>query len=166
MTVRPPEVPNGGVFMSAEARLIELGIVLPPAPSPVASYVTIAETGNVAYTAGHGPLRADGTMIVGRVGEDLDVDEAREAARVTALGLLATIRQHLGSLDRVTRVVKILGMVNAVPDFGEHPAVINGCSDLFVEVFGPRGVHARSAVGMGSLPGRIPVEIEVVVEFE
>ena len=152
--------------MSAEARLRELGIVLPPAPTPVASYVTIAQTGNVAYTAGHGPRRADGTMIIGRVGQDLDVDEAREAARVTGLGLLATIRQHLGSLDRVTRVVKVLGMVNAVPVFEEHPTVINGCSDLFAEVFGPAGVHARSAVGVGSLPEGIPVEIEVIIEFE
>lgn len=152
--------------MSAEARLEKLGLTLPPAPTPVASYVTITSSGSVAYTAGHGPLRADGSLIVGKVGLDLDVAAAQEAARVTGLGLLATIRGYLGSLDRVVRVVRVFGMVNATPDFGEHPAVIDGCSNLLVSVFGEAGRHVRSAVGMGSLPGNIPVEIEVVVEFE
>jgi enamine deaminase RidA (YjgF/YER057c/UK114 family) len=156
---------EGGV-VSAEARLEKLGLTLPPAPTPVASYVTITSSGNVAYTAGHGPLRADGSLIVGKVGLDLDVAAAQEAARVTGLGLLATIRGYLGSLDRVVRVVRVFGMVNATPDFGEHPAVIDGCSNLLVSVFGEAGRHVRSAVGMGSLPGNIPVEIEVVVEFE
>jgi enamine deaminase RidA (YjgF/YER057c/UK114 family) len=152
--------------VSAEARLEKLGLTLPPAPTPVASYVTITSSGSVAYTAGHGPLRADGSLIVGKVGLDLDVAAAQEAARVTGLGLLATIRGYLGSLDRVVRVVRVFGMVNATPDFGEHPAVIDGCSNLLVSVFGEAGRHVRSAVGMGSLPGNIPVEIEVVVEFE
>ena len=152
--------------MSAESRLVELGIVLPSPPKPIGSYVTIATTGNLAYTAGHGPLRADGSLVKGRVGVDLDVDAARDAARLTGLALLATIREHLGSLDRVVRVVKVLGMVSAAEDFQDHPAVINGCSDLFFEVFGEAGRHARSAVGMGSLPGDIPVEIEAIIEFE
>lgn len=152
--------------MSAEERLRELGIELPTPPRPVASYVTIASSGRLAYTAGHGPVRPDGTLVKGKVGLDVGVDEARDAARLVGLGLLATIRAHLGSLDRVTRVVKVFGMVNAVPEFGDHPAVINGCSDLFVEVFGEAGRHARSAMGAGSLPGNIPVEIEAILEFE
>jgi enamine deaminase RidA (YjgF/YER057c/UK114 family) len=152
--------------LSAESRFEELGLTLPPAPTPVASYLTITRSGSLAYTAGHGPLRADGSLIVGKVGLDLDVAAAQEAARVTGLGLLATIRGYLGSLDRVVRVVRVFGMVNATPDFGDHPTVIDGCSDLLVSVFGEAGKHVRSAVGMGSLPGNIPVEIEVVVEFE
>ena len=150
--------------MSVESRLVELGITLPEPPRPVASYVTAVQCGNVLYLSGHGPLRPDGTLVTGVVGRDLDVSEARAAARLTGLGLLATMRDQLGSLDRVVRVVKLFGMVNATPDFAEHPAVINGCSDLLVDVFGDAGVHARSAIGMGSLPGGIPVEIEAVVE--
>jgi enamine deaminase RidA (YjgF/YER057c/UK114 family) len=152
--------------MNAEARLAELGLVLPDPPKPVASYVTIAHCGSVAYTAGHGPLRRDGSLVTGKVGRDLDTATAKDAARLTGLALLATIRADLGSLDRVVHVVKVLGMVNATPEFGDHPEVINGCSDLFVDVFGEAGRHARSAVGVGSLPGGIPVEIEVVFEFE
>ena len=151
--------------MSAEVRLRELRMVLPSPSEPIASYVTFVRTGNLAYTSGHGPMRADGSWITGKVGEDLDVDEAREAARVTGLGLLATLRNGLGSLDEVVRVVKVLGMVNCTPDFTDHPAVINGCSDLMAEVFGQAGQHARSAVGVGSLPMNIPVEIEAIVEI-
>jgi enamine deaminase RidA (YjgF/YER057c/UK114 family) len=152
--------------MSPEARLVALGLSLPTAPEPMASYVTFASTGNVAYTSGHGPLLADGSWVTGKVGVDLDIEEAAAAARLTGLGLLATLRQHLGNLDRVVRVVKVLGMVNCTPEFMQHPAVINGCSDLLVEVFGPAGRHARSAVGVASLPMNIAVEIEAVVEFQ
>ncbi len=152
--------------MSAEARLKELGLVLPSPPDPIASYVTFVRTGNLAYTSGHGPMRADGSWMTGKVGEDLDTDEASEAARVTCLGLLATLRKNLGSLDEVVRVVKVLGMVNCTTDFTDHPAVINGCSDLLADVFGEAGRHARSAVGLGSLPMNIPVEIEAIVEIQ
>lgn len=147
-----------------ENRLTELGIELPPAPKPAGSYVTVVRTGTLLYTSGHGPSLPQGGMTTGKVGVDLDVEAATEAARVTGLNLLATLRQELGTLDRITRVVKVLGMVNCPPDFGQHPAVINGCSDLFVDVFGDAGRHARSAVGMGSLPFGMAVEIEVVVE--
>ena len=150
--------------MTAEARLTELGIDLPKAPRPMASYVTAARSGSLVFTAGHGPVRPDGTVVTGKVGADLDVDAGREAARLTALGLLSTLRAELGSLDRVARIVKVLGMVNCPPDFGHHPEVINGCSDLLVEIFGDAGRHARSAVGMGSLPRGMAVEIELVVE--
>ena len=150
--------------MTAEARLTELGIDLPKAPRPMASYVTCARSGNLVFTAGHGPVRPDGTVVTGKVGADLDVDAGREAARLTALGLLSTLQAELGSLDRVARIVKVLGMVNCPTDFGHHPEVINGCSDLLVEIFGDAGRHARSAVGMGSLPRGMAVEIELVVE--
>lgn len=149
--------------MTAEQRLHELGIELPKAPRPVGSYVTFVQTGNLVYTSGHGPSGPDG-LVVGKVGQDLDADAAQAAARLTGLSLLATLRAELGSLDRVTRIVKVLGMVNATPDFGQHPHVINGCSDLLVDVFGDAGRHARSAVGMGSLPMGMAVEIELVAE--
>lgn len=148
---------------SPEARLSELGITLPDAPVPVGSYVTFVRSGNLAFTSGHGPSGPDG-YITGKVGADLDVAAGQQAARLTALNLLATLRKELGSLDKVTRVVKVLGMVNCGPEFGQHPAVINGCSDLLVEIFGDNGRHARSAVGMGSLPMNMAVEIELVVE--
>jgi enamine deaminase RidA (YjgF/YER057c/UK114 family) len=126
--------------------------------------VTFVRTGNLAYSSGHGPRRADGSLITGKVGVDLDVDQAREAAHVTGLGLLATLRNNLGSLDKVVRVVKVLGMVNCTTDFKDHPTVINGCSDLLEDVFGEAGRHARSAVGVGSLPSNMAVEIEVILE--
>ena len=150
--------------MTAEARLTELGIDLPKAPRPMASYVTAARSGNLVFTAGHGPVRPDGTVVTGKVGADLDVDAGREAARLTALGLLSTLRAELGSLDRVARVVKTLGMVNCAPGFNRTPAVIDGCSELLIEVFGEAGRGARSAVGMAELPFDIAVEIELVVE--
>jgi len=153
--------------MSAEKRLVELKLELPPAPKPVAVYRTVVVAGNVAYVSGHGPLKSDGTMISGRVGADLDLAAGKAAARQTGLAILASLRAQLGSLDRVRRLLKTLGMVNATPDFRDHPAVINGCSELFAEVFGrERGIGARSAVGMASLPGNIAVEIEAIFEIE
>jgi len=153
--------------MNAEKRVIELKLELPPAPKPVAVYRTMVVAGNVAYVSGHGPLKSDGTMISGRVGADLDLAAGKAAARQTGLAILASLRAQLGSLDRVSRLLKMLGMVNATPDFRDHPAVINGCSELFVEVFGAeKGIGARSAVGMASLPGNIAVEIEAIFELE
>ena len=152
--------------MSAEKRLVELKLKLPSAPKPVAVYRTVVIAGNAAYVSGHGPLKSDGTMISGRLGADLDLTAGKAAARQVGLAILATLRAHLGSLDRVSRLLKMLGMVNATPDFRDHPAVINGCSELFVEVFGPeKGIGARSAVGMASLPGNIAVEIEAIFEI-
>ena len=139
---------------------------LPPAPKPVAVYKPLVIAGNIAYVSGHGPLKPDKTLIVGRVGGDLDLAAGKAAARQTGLAILATLRDQLGSLDRVKRVIKVLGMVNCTPDFGEQPAVINGCSELFADVFGrENGIGARSAVGMGSLPGNIAVEIEAIFEI-
>jgi enamine deaminase RidA (YjgF/YER057c/UK114 family) len=146
--------------MSAEKRLKELGIELGPVTPPVANYVNAVRTGNLLFLAGKGPAGG----VSGIVGKDMTAEQAYGHARTTGLNLMAVMRHELGSLDRVKRIVKVLGMVNAVPGFGEQPKVINGCSDLFVEVFGERGRHARSAVGMGSLPNNIPVEIEVIVE--
>ena len=146
--------------MSAEKKLKELGITLAPVTPPVANYVNAVRTGNLLYLAGKGPASG----VTGIVGKDITVEQAYGHARTTGLNLMAVMRDELGSLDRVKRIVKVLGMVNAVPGFTDQPKVINGCSDLFVEVFGERGRHARSAVGMGSLPNNIPVEIEVIVE--
>ena len=148
---------------SAEARLRELGI-LPKVPAPVANYVPAARLGNVIFLAGTGPLKPDGKLATGKVGIDVTLDEANQHARLVGLVLLAVMRQELGSLDKVVRVGRVFGMVNAAPDFKDHPKVINGCSDLFVQVFGDRGRHARCAVGMGSLPFNITVEIEAVIE--
>jgi len=150
--------------MLIEQRLAELGIVLQAAQTPVANYVGAVLTGNLLFLSGRGPYLPGGAMHTGIVGQDVTVEEAYGHARVTGLQLIATMQAELGDLDRVSRIVKVLGMVNAVPGFGQHPEVINGCSDLFVEVFGERGRHARSAVGMGSLPRNITVEIEAIVE--
>ncbi len=152
--------------MNAERRLEELNIKLPDAPQPVAIYRPAVQVGNLLFVSGHGPNRADGTQITGKVGVELTIEEAKEAARVTGLCILSTVRNTLGSLDRVVRVVKVLGMVNATPDFGEQPQVINGFSELMMEIFGDPGKGARSAVGMGSLPGNIPVEVEAIFEVE
>jgi enamine deaminase RidA (YjgF/YER057c/UK114 family) len=152
--------------MSAEERLAQLKFTLPPAPKPVATYLTAVRQGNLLYVSGHGPLREDGTMHTGKLGADLDVAAGQAAAKQTGLAILATVRSHLGSLDKVVRLIKVLGMVNATPDFGEHPKVINGFSDLMVEVFGDSGKGARSAIGMGSLPGNIAVEIEAIFEVQ
>lgn len=163
VTSRPP---GSYLRMSPEARLVELKLELPPAPKPVAVYKPIVIVGNVAYVSGHGPLKIDKTLLTGRVGDQVDAEFGKAAARQTGLAILATLRGHLGSLDRVKRVVKVLGMVNCTPEFRDHPAVINGCSELFRDVFGEaNGIGARSAVGMGSLPGNISVEIEAIFEI-
>lgn len=152
--------------MNPESRLRELKLELPPAPKPVAVYKPLIIVGNLAYVSGHGPLTADRSLITGRVGAELDLEAGKVAARQVGLAMLATLRSELGSLDRVKRVVKVLGMVNCTPDFPDHPKMINGCSELFAEVFGPEsGIGARSAVGMGSLPGNIAVEIEAIFEL-
>jgi enamine deaminase RidA (YjgF/YER057c/UK114 family) len=151
--------------MSAEKRLKTLGLELGKVSAPVANYVNAVRTGNLLFLAGKGPRPdASGKRASGKVGRDYTADEAYQHARTVGIDLLAVMRSELGSLDRVKRVVKLLGMVNAAPEFADHPRVINGCSDLFVEVFGDAGRHARSAVGMGSLPMGIPVEIECIVE--
>lgn len=150
--------------MRIEQRLAELGITLPPVTAPVANYVNAVRTGNLLFLAGKGPTEADGTDHRGKVGAGVAVEEAYRHARLTGLNLIAVMKAELGDLDRVQRIVKVLGMVNGAPDFTDQPKVINGCSDLFVEVFGERGRHARSAVGMGSLPNNITVEIECIVE--
>jgi enamine deaminase RidA (YjgF/YER057c/UK114 family) len=152
--------------MSAEARLKQLGIILPNVPSPIANYLPYRVAGNLLFLAGQGPRDENGNLLTGKVGADVTVEEAYNRARRIGLGLLAATRLALGSLDRVDTVLKLLGMVNAVPDFRDHPKVINGCSDLFVEVFGEAGKHARSAVGMGSLPGQISVEIEGIISIK
>jgi enamine deaminase RidA (YjgF/YER057c/UK114 family) len=152
--------------MKTEQRLRELGIELPTATNPMANYVNAVRTGNLLYLAGKGPGRPGEPLPTGKVGRDITIEQAYVHARETGLNLIAVMKSELGELDRVKRVVKVLGMVNATPEFGNQPEVINGCSDLFVEVFGDRGRHARSAVGMGSLPRGIPVEIEVIVEIE
>ncbi len=149
---------------SAEAKLAELGLSLPSLPRPIGTYVHAVRSGNLLFLAGKGPRNPDGSTPTGKVGRDVTTDVAYQHARSVGLMLLAAIKDAVGSLDRVTRVVKVLGMVNAAAEFTDQPKVINGCSDLFVQVFGERGQHARSAVGMGSLPGGITVEIEAIVE--
>jgi enamine deaminase RidA (YjgF/YER057c/UK114 family) len=150
--------------MGAEARIAELNLTLPPAPKPVATYVTAVRHGDLLYVSGHGPLRPDGTLHTGRLGADLDVAAGQAAARQTGLAILATVRSHLGSLDKVARLIKVLGLVNSTPEFAEQPKVINGFSDLMVEVFGDPGRAARSAVGTNALPGGIAVEIEAIFQ--
>lgn len=152
--------------MGAEDRLAELKLELPPAPKPVATYVTALQVGDLVYVSGHGPLRADGSLITGKVGLDLDVPAGMMAARQTGLAILSTLRSHLGSLDRVVRQVKSLGMVNCTPSFRDQPKVINGYSELMKEVFGDAGVGTRTAVGMGALPGGIAVEIEAIFQIK
>jgi enamine deaminase RidA (YjgF/YER057c/UK114 family) len=154
--------------MGAEARLKELNITLPSPATPMANYVGAVRTGNLLFVAGHGPIRHEAKgMKQGKLGRDLSVDEGYQVAREVGLNLLATVRTHLGSLDKVKRIVKVLGMVRSAEGFGDQPKVINGFSDLMVEVFGEAvGKHARSAVGMAELPVGIPVEIEMIVEVE
>jgi len=152
--------------VTPEKKLKQLGIVLPKVPTPVANYVPFVRTGKLVYLSGQGPRRADGDLYTGKVGTEVTVQDAYEHARLVGLGLLAALREAAGSLDKVKRAVKLLGMVNGAPTFGDHPKVINGCSDLLVEVLGDRGRHARSAVGMGSLPHNMTVEIEAIFELE
>lgn len=151
--------------MSAEAHLNEHGISLPEPPPPVGNYIGAVTVGNLVFLSGHGPRKPDDTFITGKVGRDLNLEEAQAAARLVGLNSLATLKAEIGSLERVKRVVKVLGMVNAVPEFEDHPKVINGFTDLMVEVFGDPGRSARSAVGMGSLPFQIAVEVEMIVEL-
>ncbi len=153
--------------MSADARIAELKLDLPPVPKPAGVYKPLVITGKWCYVSGHGPLKSDKSMMTGRVGTEVDVQAGVASARQTGLAILATLREYLGSLDHVVKVVKVLGMVNAAPDFKDHPLVINGCSELFRDVWGQEnGVGARSAVGMGSLPGNITTEIEVIFELD
>ncbi len=152
--------------MTPEERLHELGHVLPPAPKSVANYVSSVQTGNLLFLSGKGPDLVGGTkQWQGKLGAEFTIEEGYTAARDTMLNLLAVLREDIGDLSRVRRIVKLLGMVNSTPDFSDQPKVINGASDLLVEVFGDRGRHARSAVGMIGLPGGIPVEIEMIVEL-
>jgi len=147
--------------MSAEENFSRLNLSLPPAPKPLGVYKPFMQLGNMVYVSGHGTVQDDGSLIIGRIGVDMDVEAGKLAARQVGLAILATLKANLGSLDKIDRVVKVLGMVNATQDFERHPYVINGCSELFLEVWGPeKGVGVRSAVGMGTLPDNIPVEIE------
>jgi enamine deaminase RidA (YjgF/YER057c/UK114 family) len=155
-----------GYVMSAESKLEQLQLNLPAPPKPAGLYRPALIVGDLCYVSGHGPLRVDGTFITGRVGDDLSRDAGYEAARQTGLAILATLKSTLGSLDRVRRVVKILGLVRCTPDFDQQPAVVNGCSELMAEVFGPEaGVGARSAVGLHALPAGIAVEIEAIFQI-
>lgn len=147
-------------------RLKELGIALPKPPKPIANFVTHVQEGNLLFLSGQGPQEPDGYLHSGKVGLDVDVKQAYEHAKLTGINLIAVMQDALGDLSRVKRIVKLLGMVNAAPDFGEHPKVINGCSDLMMAVFGEAGRHARSAVGFGSLPNNITVEIEAIVAID
>jgi enamine deaminase RidA (YjgF/YER057c/UK114 family) len=149
--------------MNIERRLAELKITLPELKAPLGTYVHAKRAGNLLYLSGKGPSNPDGSVPTGKLGDGLTVEQGYKHARSVGVTLIAAMRQALGDLDQVEGIIKVLGMVNATPDFGDHPKVINGCSDLFVEVFGEAGRHARSAVGMGSLPGGISVEIEVIV---
>ena len=143
-----------------EAKLEALGLTLPKPPAPVANYVRYVQVGNLVFLSGHGP----GFDVAGKVGANLTIEDGYQAARRVALNLLASLKEAIGDLDRVERIVKLLGMVNCTEDFGDQPKVINGASDLFVEIFGEKGRHARSAVGMQALPSQIPVEIEMIVQ--
>ena len=152
--------------MNIEAKLKEMGIDLPQAVTPVANYVPAVRTGNLVFLSGHGPFKEDGSLITGKVGADLNVEQGYQAARRIAIGLLGSLKAAIGDLDKVKQVVKLLGLVNCGPDFTDQPKVINGASDLLVEVFGDKGKHARSAVGTNALPLNIAVEIEMIVEVE
>lgn len=152
--------------VDAEKKLKELGIELITPTKPMANYVKAVRTGNLIFLAGHGPTKADGTLITGKVGKELSTEQGSEAARQTAISLLSTLKAELGDLNKVKRNVKVLGMVNCTENFTDQPKVINGFSDLMVQVFGEKGKHARSAVGMYALPSNMTVEIEMIVEVE
>ncbi|GGD73045.1 hypothetical protein GCM10011514_41400 [Emticicia aquatilis] len=152
--------------ISPEEALDTLQLSLPPAPTPLGVYKPYLIDGKYLYLSGHGPVQDDKSLIIGRIGQDLDIEQGKLAARQVGLTMLSTIKTHIGSLDRVKRVIKVLGMVNCTPDFERHPYVINGCSELFAEVWGTEnGIGVRSAVGMGSLPDNIPVEVEALFEL-
>ncbi len=152
--------------MSVEERLRELGIELPEPPPPVGNYIGAVTVGNLVFLSGHGPRSASGEYSSGKVGGELTLEQGQEEARQVGLNMLATLRAEIGDLDRVRRVVKVLGMVNAAPDFRDHPKVIDGFTDIMVEVLGGKGRGARSGVGMGTLPFQIPVEVEMIVEID
>ena len=152
--------------MKIEKRLEELNLTLPELPKPVANYVPAVKAGNLLFVSGHGPGRGEGKLYKGKVGNDLTIEDGYQSARQTALCLISTIKGAIGNLDKVKQFVKVVGFVNCTEDFTDQPKVVNGASDLFVEVFGNKGKHARSAVGMQQLPGGIPVEVEVIVEVE
>ena len=152
--------------MDIEKKLIELNITLPNTPKPIAYYVPSKKSGNLIFLSGQGPRTPDGDFISGKVGVDISVDEAYDAARMVGIQLLSALKSEITDLNNVKQIIKLLGMVNAIDSFKDHPNVINGCSDLLVEVFGEKGKHARSAVGVASLPNQIPVEIEMIVEVE
>ena len=152
--------------MKVEARLMAMGLKLPKSTAAMGNYLTAVRTGNLVFLSGHGPLREDGTPITGKVGADLTIEEGYEAARRVGILLLSSLKSEIGDLDKVRRVVKVLGMVNCRPEFVDQGKVVNGASDLFVEVFGERGRHARSSVGMNALPLNIAVEIEMIVEVD
>jgi len=149
-----------------DKKLKDLGITLMQPSKPIANYVKAVRAGNLVFLSGHGPVRADGSYVTGKVGKELTIEEGYEAAKLTGIGLLSTLKAEIGDFNKVKRVVKVLGMVNCPAEFTDHPKVINGCSDLLVAVFGDKGKHARSAVGMNSLPMNTSVEIEVIVEVE
>lgn len=152
--------------INAEQRFAATGLILPPAPLPLGVYKPYLIDGKYLYVSGHGPVQTDGQLMIGRIGDDMDMEQGKLAARQVGLTILATIKTHVGSLDKVKRVIKVLGMVNCVADFTKHPYIINGCSELFKTVWGEEnGVGVRSAVGMGSLPDNIPVEIEAIFEL-
>ena len=155
---------TGDCVTNPYSRLEALGLVLPTPPTPLANYVSHVEAGRMLYLSGQGPRDAKGQMVRGKVGRELNIADAYVQARLTGLNLLSVAHAALGDLGRVRRIVKLLGMVNAVPEFEDHPQVIDGCSDLMVAVFGEIGLHARSSVGLASLPGGIPVEIEAILE--
>ena len=152
--------------LSPDQRFEALNLALPPAPKPLGVYKPFLIDGSHAYVSGHGTVKEDGTLIIGRIGKDISDEEGKLAARQVGLAILATLKENLGSLNRIKRVIKVLGMVNCVPEFERHPYVINGCSELFAQVWGEEnGIGVRSAVGMGSLPDNIPVEIEALFEL-
>lgn len=152
--------------MTPDKQFAALNLALPPAPAPMGVYKPFLIAGNFCYVSGHGPLKTDDSLIIGRIGDDMSKEEGKLAAQQVGLTILATLKQNLGSFDKIKRVVKVLGMVNCTSDFESHPFVINGCSELFAKVWGEdNGVGVRSAVGMGSLPGNIPVEIEAIFEL-
>jgi enamine deaminase RidA (YjgF/YER057c/UK114 family) len=153
--------------VDAENNFKALGLELPPAPKPMGVYKPVLRIGNKIYISGHGTVQKDGSLIIGRVGKDLNIEEAKLAAHQVGLAILSTLKANYGTLNRIKRVIKVLGMVNATPDFEKHPYVINGCSELFAAVWGEEnGIGVRSAVGMGSLPDNIPVEIEALFELQ
>ena len=152
--------------MDNETRFKELNLLLPPAPTPKGVYTPILRDGRYIYVSGHLPMKTDGTLMRGKIGQDIDMEEGKLAAIQAGLSILSTLKNNLGSFDRIKRVVKVLGMVNATPDFEKHPYVINGCSELFAAVFGPEnGIGVRSAIGAGSLPENVPVEVEALFEL-